>query len=158
MTGRSSKARKVARAARRNASDTSQISDTWQWDDRKSLAARLLGEGHTIVEVARILRLNRKTIDRWLDRVEFAQEVDRLSCMVDVAGRAFRLRVAMRAIRKKIKGSQVRTRADVLNWLKYAQSETDGIKLDLTSLLESHASVADSGQAGAGQTRQDVGS
>ena len=68
--------------------------------------------------------------------MEFSAEVDRLSLMVDIAGRAERLRIAMRLVRAK--GYQ--SDRDLLDWLKYAQSETDGVKLDLTKLA---ALVAD---------------
>ena len=49
---------------------------------------------------------------------------------------AERLRIAMRLVRAK--GYQ--SDRDLLDWLKYAQSETDGVKLDLTKLA---ALVAD---------------
>lgn len=65
---------------------------------------------------------------------DFAAEVDRLSLMVGVANRAARLRLAMRVVRDKTKSEAPATDKDLLDWLKFAQSETDGIKLDLTKL------------------------
>jgi hypothetical protein len=44
--------------------------------------------------------------------------------------RAERLRIAMRALRQKVRADgTVETDKDVLDWLKYAQSETTGIRL-----------------------------
>ena len=57
-------------------------------------------------------------------------EVDRLSCMIDISSRAERLRMAMRAVRQKVRADgTVETDKDVLDWLKFAQSETTGIRL-----------------------------
>lgn len=61
-------------------------------------------------------------------------EVDRLSLMVDVSSRAERLRITMRAVRQKTPGNKILTDKDLLDWLKFAQSETDGLKLDLAKL------------------------
>lgn len=50
--------------------------------------------------------------------------------MIDVASRAERLRIAMRAVRQRVRDDgAIDTDRDVLDWLKYAQSETTGIKL-----------------------------
>lgn len=77
-----------------------------------------------------------RTLWRWKAEPEFDEEVDRLSLMVDIAGRAERLRIARRVIRQKVSDEMVTTDKDLLDWLKFAQSETDGVKLDLLSLLE----------------------
>jgi hypothetical protein len=50
--------------------------------------------------------------------------------MIDVSSRAERLRMAMRAVRQKVRpDGTLETDKDVLDWLKFAQSETTGIKL-----------------------------
>ena len=79
---------------------------------------------------AEALGVCRKTICNWLCVTEFAAEVDQLSCMIDISSRAERLRIAMRVVRQKVRadGTLV-TYKDLLDWLKYAQSETTGIKL-----------------------------
>lgn len=120
----------------------------FEWDDRKREAAILLAQGYLIKETAKAVGVNEKTIDRWKRDTEFSQEVDRLSLMLDVAARAERVRIAIRAVRSKTKGSVVRTRKDLLDWLKYVQSETDGVKLDLTALLDARTQVAGSRQTG----------
>jgi hypothetical protein len=50
--------------------------------------------------------------------------------MIDISSRAERLRTAMRVVRQKVRpDGTLETDKDVLDWLKYAQSETTGIKL-----------------------------
>jgi hypothetical protein len=50
--------------------------------------------------------------------------------MIDISSRAERLRMAMRAVRQKVReDGTVETDKDVLDWLKYVQSETTGIRL-----------------------------
>ena len=93
--------------------------------------------GHRLVarkdpsgEKAAAIGVGRKTICNWLCVPEFVAEIDRLSCMIDVASRAERLRMAMRVVRQKVRADgTVETERDVLDWLKFAQSETTGIKL-----------------------------
>lgn len=66
--------------------------------------------------------------------------------MIGIASRAERLRFAMRVVRQKTKGT-IETDKDLLDWLKFAQSETEGVKLDLsklaTTFAENEASVAE---------------
>lgn len=109
----------------------------------------MLAEGYKNSEVAQEIGVCERTIYRWKDNSEFSAEVDRLTHMVGIALRAERLRIAMRVVRSKTKFSFPATEKDLLDWLKYAQSETDGVKLDLTSLLESFQdNVAGSGSTG----------
>jgi len=50
--------------------------------------------------------------------------------MIDISSRAERLRMAMRVVRQKVRADgTLETDKDVLDWLKFAQSETTGIKL-----------------------------
>ena len=66
----------------------------------------------------------------WLCVTEFVAEVYRLSCMIDVASRAERLRIVMRVVRQKVRADGTpETEKDLLDWLEYAQSETTGFKL-----------------------------
>ena len=121
----------------------------WVWNEQRSQAAIKLASGYTWQATADEVGVDKRTITNWFQNVEFSAEVDRLSLMVDVASRAERLRITMRAIRQKVKDDGVETAKDVLEWLKFAQSETDGVKLDLSklaSLAEAGAPVADRGQ------------
>jgi len=114
------------------------------WTKKRSEAAIHLSLGYTVAETAGIVGIAERTIYRWKNIPEFAEEVDRLSLMTDIAGRAQRLRIAKRMIREK----GYKSDKDLLDWLKYAQGETDGVRLDLAALVEAAASVADSGQGG----------
>lgn len=119
------------------------MASAFVWDDKKSLAAIELAQGKTQKEVAELVKVTDRTIRLWLAEEEFSAEVDRLSLMVGIASRAERLRIAMRVVRQKVKDDEdVETDKDLLDWLKFAQSETDGIKLDLTAIAETQASVA----------------
>lgn len=112
----------------------------YQWTPEKCEAAMLLAEGYTYKQVGEQIGKTEKTIYRWMIDTEFSSEVDRLSFMVGIASRAERLRFAQRMVRAKCTSDIMASDKDVLDWLKYAQSETDGIKLDLTnSLLKSVA-------------------
>lgn len=95
-----------------------------------------LAEGYTQAEAAQAAKVAERTVQRWVADPEFSAEVDRLTHMVGIAMRAERLRIAMRAVRQKTKGGIMVTEKDLLDWLKYAQGETDGVKLDLAALLE----------------------
>lgn len=108
----------------------------FKWTPKREQAALLLAQGYTQATVAKEVDVNPSTITRWLGEVDFQAEVDRLTLMVDISQRAERLRIAMRAVRQKTKGDFVLTEKDILDWLKFAQSETDGAKLDLTTLSE----------------------
>src|SRR4051794_3629936 len=97
----------------------------FHWSSERHKAALALAEGHSQQTVAEAIGVCRKTICNWLCVTEFAAEVDRLSCMIDIASRAERLRIAMRAVRQKVRADgTLETDKDVLDWLKFAQSET----------------------------------
>jgi transposase-like protein len=129
----------------------------FQWDAKTSAAAVGLAEGKTQQEVANEIGVTDRTIRNWLAETEFAVEVDRLSLMVGIASRAERLRLAQRVVRQKSEGGLIVTDKDLLDWVKFAQSETDGAKLDLTALAaafgQAETPVADGGQAGSGKTQ-----
>jgi transposase-like protein len=120
------------------------------WNDKSTIVALALANGKTQKQAGEEADISERTIRRWLLAPEFSAEVDRLSLMTDIAGRAERLRLAKRAVRQAMdEDGKLTTKADVLDWLKFAQSETDGIKLDLTKLAtavgKAEASLADRG-------------
>lgn len=123
----------------------------FEWDEQRSQAAIGLAAGKTQEEIASEVGCSRRTIVNWLQHVDFAGEVDRLSLMTEAASRAERLRITKRVIRQKLEGSKIETEKDLLDWLKFAQSETDGVKLDLGKLAASFAQdetpMADRGSA-----------
>jgi hypothetical protein len=116
-----------------------QIVSDFEWTKNKEAAAITLAKGGTQTEAADIAGVVDRTIRRWMNEPEFTQEVDRLSLMIEVANRAHRLRIANRVIRQMVKDEEtIPTSKDLLDWLKYAQGETDGVKLDLMSLLNAY--------------------
>jgi DNA-binding XRE family transcriptional regulator len=109
----------------------------FEWTKKRETAALTLAKGHTQAAAADMAGVSEKTIYRWLNEPEFSQEVDRLSLMIETANRAHRLRIANRVIRQMVRdGETIPTTKDLLDWLKYAQGETDGVKLDLVNLLD----------------------
>lgn len=96
-----------------------------------------LALGETQASVAAKIGVDDRTVRRWLANAAFAAEVDRLSLMSDIAGRAKRVRIAKRVARQRVREDGfVESDKDLLDWLKFAQSETAGIKLDLAAIAE----------------------
>jgi len=119
----------------------------FKWTKKREQAALWLAQGYTEAETSAEVGVTDRTIRRWKTDLEFATEVDRLSLIVGIASRAERLRIAMKAIRQKIQDDDtfVVTGKDLLDWLKFAQSETDGAKLDLAAIFAAMEETASSG-------------
>ena len=128
----------------------------FRWTVKRERAALALAQGHTETEAAEGSGVARRTISRWKRDIEFATEVDRLSLMTGIASRAERLRIAMKVARQKTReDGRLRTGRDLLDWLKFAQSETDGAKLDLAAIFEAmEATATDRGANGGGNNGQ----
>ena len=94
-------------------------------------AATALADGATQAQAAAEAEVTDRTIRLWLQEAEFAEEVDRLTLLTGMATRAARLRLAKRMIEKL--GTQ--TEKDLLEWLKFAQSETTGAVSDLADRI-----------------------
>ena len=107
----------------------------FKWTKTREAAALKLAEGYTQTEAAEAAKVDRRTVARWVADPEFSAEVDRLTHMTGIAMRAERLRIVMRVVRQKTKDGVAVTEKDLLDWLKYAQGETDGVKLDLAALI-----------------------
>jgi len=57
--------------------------------------------------------------------------------MVGLSSRAERLRIAMQVARQKVReDGGFDTGKDLLDWLKFVQSETDGAKFDLAAIFD----------------------
>jgi hypothetical protein len=130
-----------------NSDETAPLVSTFKWNELRSQVAVELAQGRTQREVAEEFEIGVRTIRNWLQHPGFSAEVDRLSLMVGIASRAERLRIAMRVARQSVQDDgKVNTRRDLLDWLKYAQSETDAIRLELEKIAaafgEDAASVA----------------
>lgn len=109
----------------------------FQWTPSRSKAALALAQGRTQREAAEDADVADRTIRTWLQDPEFSAEVDRLTLITSVATRAERLRIAMRAVRQAMNDDTgaIATKADILDWLKFVQSETDGSRSDLAEQL-----------------------
>lgn len=113
----------------------------FEWTQNKEAAALSLARGDSFAQAADTAGVAERTVYRWMNVPEFSEEVDRLTLMVDIASRAHRLRLANRVIRQFVReGEAIPTNKDLLEWLKYAQGETDGVKLDMAGLLDAYRS------------------
>jgi hypothetical protein len=115
----------------------------FRWTKNRERAAFCLAEGGKVREAAYSASVSERTVYRGLNNDEFQLEVDRLTHMTGVATRAERLRVAKRAVKARMENQYPQTKADLLDWLKYLQSETDGVKLDMATLFANAAQMAD---------------
>lgn len=113
----------------------------FEWTQKKESAALSLARGETQKAAAATAGVAERTLRYWMNEPEFTEEVDRLTLMVDIASRAHRLRIANRVIRQFVKDNEtIPTSKDILDWLKYAQGETDGVKLDMAALIDAYRS------------------
>ena len=110
----------------------------FQWTAKRTAVAQYRAEGYTQQEAADMAGVSVRSVIRWEKLPEFSEEVDRLVLMMGVALKSERVKIAKRAVRKVMEGEKWMVTSDggVLPWLKYMQGETDGIKLDLTRLLD----------------------
>lgn len=109
------------------------------WTEKRKKAAIALAEGNRREDAAAIAGIGDRTIYRWLEDAAFVEEVDRLSVMVDIASKAERMRIARRVVKQKLAQETLSDR-DLLDWLRFAREETEGIKLDFDiSAIIQHA-------------------
>lgn len=107
----------------------------FRWTAKATQAALALAEGQTRAQAAARADISERQLYRWLADEDFTAEVDRLSLASGIASRAERLRIAQRAARQMVnEDGTVKTEKDLLDWLKFAQSETNGAKFGITSL------------------------
>lgn len=108
----------------------------FRWTDKSSAAAVGLAAGKSHREVSEEVDISERQITRWKQHPEFVAEVDRLTLMVGIATRAERLRIVQRIVRQRIsEEGGVISKADLLDWLKFAQSETTGAVDDLADRI-----------------------
>ena len=120
----------------------------FRWTPKRDKAALALADGDTQEQAAKKAGVTRRTILRWLDNPEFSNEVDRLTFMTGVATRAGRLKIAKKVVQGRVENySYPISKADLLDWLKFLQGETDGINLNLATLLEAYTQLAPQGPA-----------
>jgi len=117
----------------------------FKWTQKKQAAALLLARGYTEAETAESVGVTDRTIRYWKADDDFMFEVDKLTLLTGIALRAERLRIAARAIRQKAPEDEakVKTSRDLLDWIKYVQSETDGVKFDIGALFDEQETEAE---------------
>jgi hypothetical protein len=121
----------------------------FKWTETRTLAAIALADGQTQRAVAEALDINEKTVSRWMQHPDFSAEVDKLTFMVGLGSRAARVRLVKRIIAQRVKDDEdVQSDKDILDWLKYLQSETQGVRLDLAAFLAASAPMARGGSTG----------
>lgn len=120
------------------------MSSEFSWTKNREIAALTLARGESRAAAAEAAGVSERSVYSWLNVPEFAEEVDRLTLMTEIASRAHRLRLANRVIHQMVKDdTPVPTNKDILDWLKYAQGETDGVKLDMAGLLDAYRNEAE---------------
>lgn len=103
----------------------------FHWTEKATKAALALAQGKTKVVAAKEASVHETTLYQWLRHPEFSAEVDRLTLITDYASRGERVRIAKRAVEARMIGDHPFTKKDLLDWLKYIQSETDGANVNV---------------------------
>ena len=109
----------------------------FRWTPLRSEIATMLANGYTNREVCAALSspallVTPSSIRSLMSNPVFSEEVNRLTLITDTASRAARVRLAKRVVHSL----GMSTEKDLLDWLKYLQSETDGQRLNMSVLLE----------------------
>lgn len=134
---------KVSKESQSGAED-----EPFKWTKEAELAVSALAEGLTIKEAAELSGVSDRTINRWKQREDFTTRLQKLVLETGVAIRAERMMIIKQQIRKALK-KRSPSKKDLLDWLKQAQAETDGSKLnlDVTKPVELvHIYVPDNGR------------
>ena len=103
----------------------------FKWTPARRAAAAALADGKTQKEAAEVAEVTDRTIRLWLAEPDFSEEVDQLTLITGIAVRAERIRIAKRVINRL----DDKTEKDLLEWLKFVQSETDGSRSDIADKL-----------------------
>lgn len=118
------------------------------WSGLASEIVVHLAAGLSDTETAKLLDTNRMAIWRLRQIPEFMEELDRLTMMTGAAQRAERMRTVKRIIarleRQALESNKIGD--TLLDYLKFAQSETDGATLNL-DLNKFFAAISADGSA-----------
>ena len=119
----------------------------WVWNEDRAKACCMLAEGKSITLVAKEIGCSADTIDAWRGAPEFAAEVDRLTLMTGIALPAHRMRIIKAAIDQRIaEDGTVLSKKDILEWMKLANEEMEGVRTTLLAAL--HRDVLDNASPG----------
>lgn len=124
------------------------VSSPFAWNPRRAQAAVDLANGYTWSQVEDRVGISETQLWRWTRHPEFSAEVDRLSLLAGVAGKAARVRLLKSAINQQIsEDGKIDTKKDILDWLKLLRDEMSGLEeraLDqLFEQLTGHAGEQD---------------
>ena len=120
--------------------------------NRLILATLMSMGGFTNAAMAAAVEIHVNTLYLWKRDPEFNELVDRLTVTSGLAVKSNRIRFAKGVIQKiaderETKG-QLPTEKDTLDWLKYIQSEAEGLRIGLSEeLLEAIATAITAGEA-----------
>lgn len=134
------------------------ITGDFEWTPEREEAAILLATGHTIKETAQRVGKSESTIYNWKNNQQFTAEIDRCATMYGAASKAYRMRIINQVLREFAKENadgEIELKlgdTNLLDWIKEARMQTDGEKLDISSLWSAFAEEARS-VARSGQTR-----
>lgn len=120
------------------------VSEPFRWDSQRDRAAIALAAGKTHKEAAADAECSDRTIRNWLENDEFAAEVDRLTLLTGIASKSERLRICKRVVRQLTNGSEIKTEKDLLDWFKFAQSETSGANMNILGLAAQLSDASES--------------
>jgi hypothetical protein len=113
----------------------------WKWTRKRHKVCALLAAGKTIREASEEAGITERTIYRWKNDPTFFKALNDLTLTTGIAMRAERLRIAKRLIAQIGSVSE----KDLLDWLKYAATETDGLRLGIADELAELLAGASSG-------------
>jgi transposase-like protein len=133
----------------------------FEWTEERTRAAMMLAGGATQKEVAAEIGYSDRQVRTWVnDFPQFAEEVDRLTLMLDLSSRAERVRIAKRLAKQRVNEEGIPvSNKDLLDILKFIQSETNGAIHtipELTAFLENAALMAGPGQGSASESNSDA--
>jgi len=103
------------------------------WNGPAAEIVTYLAAGYSDTDLQRKMGVSRMTTWRLRQVPEFAEELDKLTLVSGISARAERMRLAMRVVRKLEKDAFEKNKIGdtLLDWVKFAQSETDGAQLSL---------------------------
>jgi hypothetical protein len=109
------------------------------WTEQRDRAAILLALGHNKAYVAKQVGISDRTVFNWLKEPQFEKEVDDLSLIMGSASKAYRARFINQAILqfKDKEGKLDLEGTTLLDWLKEARMNAEGVKLGIVSELAS---------------------
>jgi len=114
-----------------------QQNNVFQWTQAQSDAAVMLATGTPKKHIIEQLGIARTTLWNWEQNPVFSIEVDKLSLMHGLASKAYRMRMIQEAVKsfKNKDDSWNTTGTTLLEWIKEARMQMEGVSLNIVSQL-----------------------